>query len=263
MVGILYLFAAFTICFYGAILLLLIVAIYRLSRRWWDPIGLACLALALTHPAFLLIEIASDKIQLATRAKVVQSFERVVIPDPLPRNLVVVPQTSGGELPDYIIDVTASGKFTVYVLQHDAPPAIAKVAQGDVCTAEREKSGRHFVIFGAAMRCALLVPTQAVPSEALVLYEGPSQAPLAPREFGHPGDYFRRVDMVRQLSVRHEGKENLIAYEEYIAPKEARVEWPGGVLVGIRSIQGQSGWMWPGTKEFLYRNLNMNPEGEP
>ena len=125
----------------------------------------------------------------------------------------------------------------------------------------RDREPRSVVMAGV-QRCALLVPA-ALPSEALVLYEGPWQAPLAPRDFGPRGDPFKRVDFVRQLSIRHDGEEELIAYEESIPPKEAHLEWPGGILIAPRSMRGQSGWMWPDTEKFFYRELHFEAAGSP
>lgn len=112
--------------------------------------------------------------------------------------------------------------------------------------------------------CAVLVKTDSLPEEGLVLYEGPYNTPLSPKNLGRPGDAHRRINWTIQLSSRHDGKEDLVAYEESIQKKTYRTigifMFPGLEEQPMRQVTSGSRTTYlPDPAEFIYTNLGIDP----
>ena len=207
-----------TIFFYGAILAAAIVAWRRLRRNLRDPLGLVAIGVLLLFPIVIVVQLHGGDEYKSAREQEVASWPRVSPPDPLPRTLIVVPQMGGGEYPDYVLSLAEAGLFDVYQWdkRRDKMWHVEVAERGDC--AHRRTSDDRFTAMTGFTRCAETVPVDTLPQEAFVLYEDVSQAPLAPksRNKAYPNDPQQPADWVMQLSWRHYGTEDLIAYEESV-----------------------------------------------
>lgn len=258
-----------TIFFYGVILVAAFVAWRRLRRNRRDLLGLAAIGVLLLFPVVIGIQLYGGSAYKSEREEEIAAWPRIQPPDPLPQALVVVPQMRGGEYPDYVLSLAEAEIFDVYQWdQRRGKMWHVEVAEREDC-ARRRTSDNRFTALTGFLRCADLMPVDALPQEGLYLYEGVSQAPLAPesRDKAYPNDPRQPVDWVMQLSWRHNGIEELIAYEESMRGLRLVADPWIGVRVARDSAPMQklsptlSTTLRPRVDLFLFAALNIDPDG--
>lgn len=260
-------FLVMAVYWIGLFVLLVRAAICIMRRGWRCGRGIAFLGFIALHVTATVGSLEAISGANALRRAEVAGFARIPVPEVVPRDVVIVANTGMSDVEADAFDLAESGRFDVWLTDPEPGP-VHRIAVADpiACAQKRADAALAGKAGPKAVPCAEITEVAATPASALVLYVGDAAAPLSPNASSIPRlTHTILVDWVLQLSLRQDGVERLIAYDEFLREKRYAyhpflglvVEWAAPPMrreIPLVSIPGRPG---PSLGAFLTASLEL------